>query len=401
MEAGDDGVVFSVSGHGTTTIGSSQSNGGLIVQSGGASVNAGGLTVAELGITIDTGSLFVADTQRDSNTVSIVNRNASFGAEAVSVDVAAAADPGWFVMRTAADAGATPLVDIRGDGGLIIHQGGANVTGLATLHSGLDVSAGGIDVVAGGLVVQDGGARISHDGSGPVLTITSNATSHASDLLLIETPLLLVPDPSFNLVRVDGPNETAFSIAADGTTFVARDMTIGTNRSDLIYLAGSIAGRTAFSLEGDDTSDNWRIDVNVATLTEPRSVIFPDASGTILIIEGDLPSGRVAYYLDGRLFSNPNFTYDGNDAFFFSNNTFEIHTNEDGTVIVQGGLSTQILTADVEDSPGGLIEIRGGSSTVDDGGSIVMQGGASTDASSTGGSIDIVSGASSDSLTSG
>jgi len=43
---------------------------------------------------------------------------------------------------------------------------------------------------------------ISHSGSGPVLTVTSNTLSHASDLLLVETPLLLLPDASFNLVRV-------------------------------------------------------------------------------------------------------------------------------------------------------------------------------------------------------
>jgi len=136
--------------------------------------------------------------------------------------------------------------------------------------------------------------------------------------------------------------------------------------------------------------------VQVATLTGPRQVIFPDASGTILIIEGDLPSGRVAYYLDGRLFSNPNFTYDGNDAFFFSNNTFAIQTNEDGTVTLQGGLATQILTADVEDSPAGFIEVRAGSSTVDNGGSVYISGGGSTDASSSGGDIELESGSSAD-----
>jgi len=34
-----------------------------------------------------------------------------------------------------------------------VHQGGANISGLVSLHTGLDVLAGGIDVLAGGLVV--------------------------------------------------------------------------------------------------------------------------------------------------------------------------------------------------------------------------------------------------------
>ena len=60
-EAGADGVVFKVSGHGTTTIGSASSSGGLIIESGGATVNSGGITVTDVGMTIDTGNLFVAD----------------------------------------------------------------------------------------------------------------------------------------------------------------------------------------------------------------------------------------------------------------------------------------------------------------------------------------------------
>lgn len=82
-----------------------------------------------------------------------MNRNESFTSSILSAAADAASTSTWYALRTSADGGTTPLVDIRGDGFMEVHQGGANITGLVSLHTGLDVLAGGIDVLTGGLVV--------------------------------------------------------------------------------------------------------------------------------------------------------------------------------------------------------------------------------------------------------
>jgi len=192
------------------------------------------------------------------------------------------------------------LFDVRGDGLVVVHQGGItvdadgmNVTGLTTLKNGLDVVEGGIEVQAGGLDVIDGGAVISTTGSGTVMYVTTDSSASPTNVLSVDAPFLSTADASVNLLRVDGVNETVFKVAGDGTVTVARDLKVGTNASDLITFTGSIYGSTPFILEGGDASDGLSMQLQQEALTADQTIIIPDTSGTFVVINGDFPNGRV------------------------------------------------------------------------------------------------------------
>lgn len=202
---------------------------------------------------------------------------------------------------------------MRGDGLTTIRQGGfVQEAGGATINAGGLVADTGVTVTTGGILVEEGGAQVQRGGlavdedgafiqttadSGDALLVQAKSEFYGNGSVLDIRATNAPPSADYNLLTVARGSEELLRVAGDGHTYVSEDMTIGTGREDALNITSTIQGETPLVFEGD-TEDDFELSFSIATLTDDRTVTFPDLSGTVVLSDGPSPvfvtGGRVA-----------------------------------------------------------------------------------------------------------